>query len=99
MDESCFLSAFVLGVPKESTSTSGAKANRFGFKTAYSVRPASTGITPKVTDFSEVNDNMENNNNNNCGEFGVLDISLRICEWDVLGVVLMEKSSVVIIDL
>ncbi|KAL5291298.1 hypothetical protein ACFFRR_010605 [Megaselia abdita] len=53
------------GVPKESTSTSGAKANRFGFRAAYSVRPASTGITPKVADFSEVNENMENNNYNN----------------------------------
>lgn len=51
------------------TTMSGAKTNRFGFRSAYSVRPASTGITPKVTDFSgEINDNTENNNNNNSGK-------------------------------
>lgn len=35
------------------------KGSRFGFRASNIVRPASAGLTPKVTDFEE---NIENNN-------------------------------------
>lgn len=51
--------------PKKETSGTPYRNNRFGFRQANAIRPASVGLQPKINDFDNIiNNNMNNNTNN-----------------------------------